>query len=388
MEENSFEDLIENLFDGVYYVDRNRTITYWNAGAERITGYARDDVLGKTCAANILRHIDDTGTELCHNGCPLAATLVDGQNREISVYLHHNSGHRLPVSVRVSPLRDADGNITGAAEVFTENAELHQVLKDLEALRFKVNRDELTGVSNRRAAEAALKTRLFELQQFGTPLGLIFLDIDHFKHINDTYGHAVGDQVLRLAANTITAALHRGDLLARWGGWSARTPRLRHLGAKPSFKHLTSNPARGSACKRWFLFLRWMVRPADGLDLGLWRRATPAKLLYPVDRHVLRIANNLGVVSSKQASLRVARAITAFFREIDPADPVRYDFALCHLGILGACPTAPDVARCSICELAPMCQLRRRLERRAGRAVTSRRSDQPAPECARTRRGR
>jgi len=218
MEENSFEDLIENLFDGVYYVDRNRTITYWNAGAERITGYARDDVLGKTCAANILRHIDDTGTELCHNGCPLAATLVDGQNREISVYLHHNSGHRLPVSVRVSPLRDADGNITGAAEVFTENAELHQVLKDLEALRFKVNRDELTGISNRRAAEAALKTRLFELQQFGTPLGLIFLDIDHFKQINDTYGHAVGDQVLRLAANTITAALRRGDLLARWGG--------------------------------------------------------------------------------------------------------------------------------------------------------------------------
>lgn len=218
MEDHSFEDLIENLFDGVYYVDRNRTITYWNAGAERITGYARDDVLGKTCAANILRHIDDTGTELCHNGCPLAATLADGQNREISVYLHHNSGHRLPVSVRVSPLRDEDGNITGAAEVFTENAELHQVLKDLEALRFKVNRDELTGVSNRRAAEAALKTRLFELQQFGTPLGLIFLDIDHFKHINDTYGHAVGDQVLRLAANTISAALHRGDLLARWGG--------------------------------------------------------------------------------------------------------------------------------------------------------------------------
>ncbi len=156
-------------------------------------------------------------------------------------------------------------------------------------------------------------------------------------------------------------------LLARWGGWSARTPRLRHLGAKPSFKHLTSSPARGSACKRWFLFLRWMVRPADGLDLGLWRRATPAKLLYPVDRHVLRIANNLGVISSKQASLRVARAITAFFREIDPADPVRYDFALCHLGILGACPTAPDVARCNACELAPMCQLRRRLERRASR---------------------
>lgn len=218
MDDNSFEDLIENLFDGVYYVDGERTITYWNAAAERITGYARADVLGKPCAANILRHIDEAGTELCQNGCPLAATLQDGQSREISVYLHHNQGHRLPVAVRVSPVRDASGAIVGAAEVFTENAELHQVLKDLEALRFKASRDELTGAGNRRAAEIALKTRFFELHQFGTPFGLVFLDIDHFKRINDAHGHSVGDQVLRLAANTLAAALRQGDLLARWGG--------------------------------------------------------------------------------------------------------------------------------------------------------------------------
>lgn len=218
MDDNSFEDLIENLFDGVYYVDGERTITYWNAAAERITGYARADVLGKPCAANILRHIDEAGTELCQNGCPLAATLEDGQSREINVYLHHNQGHRLPVAVRVSPVRDASGAIVGAAEVFTENAELHQVLKDLEALRFKASRDELTGAGNRRAAEISLKTRFFELHQFGTPFGLVFLDIDHFKRINDAHGHAVGDQVLHLAANTLAAALRHGDLLARWGG--------------------------------------------------------------------------------------------------------------------------------------------------------------------------
>lgn len=218
MEDHSFEDLIENLFDGVYYVDRKRTITYWNAAAERITGYERAEVLGKPCAANILRHIDEAGTELCQNGCPLAATLQDGQSREVNVYLHHNQGYRLPVAVRVSPVRDESGAIVGAAEVFTENAELRQVLNDLEALRQKASHDELTGAGNRRAAEIALKTRFFELHQFGTPFGLVFLDIDHFKQINDVHGHGVGDQVLRLTANTLAAALRRGDLLVRWGG--------------------------------------------------------------------------------------------------------------------------------------------------------------------------
>ena len=218
MEDHSFEDLIENLFDGVYYVDRKRTITYWNAAAERITGYERAEVLGKPCAANILRHIDEAGNELCQNGCPLAATLQDGQSREVNVYLHHNQGYRLPVAVRVSPVRDESGAIVGAAEVFTENAELRQVLNDLEALRQKASHDELTGAGNRRAAEIALKTRFFELHQFDTPFGLVFLDIDHFKQINDVHGHGVGDQVLRLTANTLAAALRRGDLLVRWGG--------------------------------------------------------------------------------------------------------------------------------------------------------------------------
>lgn len=152
-------------------------------------------------------------------------------------------------------------------------------------------------------------------------------------------------------------------LVREWQEWCRRERSLRNMVERPSFKHLLSVPSRGSACKRWFLFLRWVVRPADGLDLGLWRRATPSKLLVPVDRHVLRIANNLGITRARQATLRAAREITHFFRQLDPCDPVRFDFALCHLGILGACPSTPNILACRECELAPVCKLPRKLRK-------------------------
>lgn len=147
-----------------------------------------------------------------------------------------------------------------------------------------------------------------------------------------------------------------------WGEWCLRDKRLTRVAQSRSFRHLVSTPSRASACKRWFLFLRWVVRPRDGVDLGLWKNASPSKLLFPVDRHILRIANNLGIVRSCQATLRIAREITDFFRRIDPMDPVRFDFALCHLGILGVCPTKPDMDACRRCELTPVCCLRRKLE--------------------------
>ncbi|MGB9691450.1 MAG: TIGR02757 family protein [Candidatus Sumerlaeaceae bacterium] len=150
-------------------------------------------------------------------------------------------------------------------------------------------------------------------------------------------------------------------VLNQWLAWLRRSPRLRRLKDKRSLVHLLATPERGSACKRWFLFLRWVVRPPDGVDLGLWRRCDPGKLLYPVDRHVLRIANNVGIVRATSATLKVARVITHFFRTLDVRDPVRFDFALCHLGIVGACPTTPDIGACNTCELASVCQLRSRL---------------------------
>lgn len=127
-------------------------------------------------------------------------------------------------------------------------------------------------------------------------------------------------------------------------------------------RHLVPDPRAGSACKRLLLWLRWMIRPADGVDLGLWP-VSPARLVIPVDTHVHRIARNLELTRRQDASLRTAAEITATLRTFDPADPVRYDFAICHLGVSRECPSRRDPARCERCVLEEACRHWRRTTR-------------------------
>ncbi|MCB9666013.1 MAG: TIGR02757 family protein [Alphaproteobacteria bacterium] len=135
-------------------------------------------------------------------------------------------------------------------------------------------------------------------------------------------------------------------------------------------RYLLASPATGSACKRWHLFLRWMVRPpGDGVDLGLWTVMAPAELLVPVDVHVGRVARFLGLTQRPDASWRTAEEVTASLRAFDAADPVRYDFALAHLGISGACRGHRDAGICPACPLDPVCRApaKRPTSRRSGR---------------------
>jgi diguanylate cyclase (GGDEF)-like protein/PAS domain S-box-containing protein len=210
--------LLESLFDGVYFVDTERRITYWNAGADRISGFSRAEVVGSLCPDNFLRHIDEHGRELCHDGCPLAAAILDGQPREASVYLHHKLGHRVPVSVRVSPVRNEQGTVIGAVEIFSDNSNSLQILQEFEKLKQEAFQDQLTGIGNRRYGEMILSTRMHDLRTHGIPFGFLFMDIDHFKKVNDRYGHAVGDQVLVMVARSIATSLRKIDVVARWGG--------------------------------------------------------------------------------------------------------------------------------------------------------------------------
>lgn len=120
------------------------------------------------------------------------------------------------------------------------------------------------------------------------------------------------------------------------------------------FPFFFPSPASGSACKRLCMYLRWMVRPADGIDLGIWKGIRPDQLVIPVDAHIQRICRLLGFTARKQADWRMAREITAALRELDPADPVKYDFSICHLGISEGCD-GKDGLKCVACPIAGLC---------------------------------
>jgi len=216
---NFYKDIIDNLYDGVYFVNTERVITYWNKGAERITGYESEDVIGRSCSDNMLNHVTANGIQLCQVSCPLAACMEDGNVREADVFLHHADGHRVPVLVRAAPLHNERGNIIGAVETFSSDLGVLAVRQELHELRRSVQTDPLTGIGNRQYLDGRLSAILAELEHHESALaGLLFMDVDHFKHFNDRYGHEVGDKVLRMVASTLRHSLRKPDVVGRWGG--------------------------------------------------------------------------------------------------------------------------------------------------------------------------
>jgi uncharacterized protein (TIGR02757 family) len=140
-----------------------------------------------------------------------------------------------------------------------------------------------------------------------------------------------------------------GPSLTRFVGEILRGSKRRSL------RYLLTSPADGSACKRMNLFLRWMVR-RESPDLGLWTFVDPAKLVIPLDTHVHRISTFLGLNRRKSADWKTAREVTQRLRRFNAADPVRYDFAICRLGILDLCSRRRRKEQCDVCQLRDVCR--------------------------------
>jgi diguanylate cyclase (GGDEF)-like protein/PAS domain S-box-containing protein len=210
--------VLDNLADGVYFVDRQRRITYWNHGAERLTGFGAQEVVGRRCRDGILNHCDADGTELCGGHCPLIGTIQDGRVREVHIFLRHKEGYRRPVCVRAAPLRDETGHIIGAVEIFNDDSpllDIRRLVADLERTSLS---DALTGIGNRRLGDMTLAGWIEQQRQVDWSFGVLLADVDHFKVVNDTFGHDVGDEALRLVARTLAYCSRQTDQVIRWGG--------------------------------------------------------------------------------------------------------------------------------------------------------------------------
>ena len=212
-----YRNILDRITSGVYFVNQDRVITYWNKGAEQISGYSAKEVVGKPCS-KFLNHIDETGKILCGDGCPLLGTMADGVSRQAEVLMLHKMGTRVPVMVQAISMEPENGETPGAVEIFSDISFIKRAEARIRELADIANMDALTGIYNRRGLEFILGECFDDFQRYQTAFGVVFIDVDDFKEINDQYGHTVGDQVLIGISNTLKQCLRDSDSIGRWGG--------------------------------------------------------------------------------------------------------------------------------------------------------------------------
>lgn len=213
-----YKQMLDHLAEGVYFVDSERRILYWNEKAAEISGYDATSMLGVCCQKSRLDHMDEELQSLCSGRCPLVQALETGKPVEARVFLRHKGGHRVPVDVKVAPMRDEEGRVVGAVELFSDATAAVQVEKLNASLQKLIHIDPLTRIPNRRALVEALERELQRFRRYGTAFSIAFADIDHFKTVNDTFGHAVGDEALQWFARKVSGSLRKTDLVGRYGG--------------------------------------------------------------------------------------------------------------------------------------------------------------------------
>ncbi len=208
--------ILEDLPNGIYVVDTDRKILFWNRGAEQITGYLSQETVGRHCQDNLLMHCDENHVILCGDRCPLRATLSDGRPREAIVYLRHKQGHRIPVRVRAVPVRNENGVIVGAAESFDEQHDFPELQVHPNAQAVHNHLDERTGVSDQASTRQYLEACLRDYAEDHIPFGVLLFALDGLEEFRKSYGQPAGEKAIQTVAATLSKSLRVGDIVGDW----------------------------------------------------------------------------------------------------------------------------------------------------------------------------
>ena len=211
-----FRAVLESLQTGVCMVDRDRKISFWNDGAERITGYLRQDVLGRFCGEVLLTKFHERKATFCEQSCPLVAAMRDGKPRESHVFLHHKSGYAVPVSLRAVPIRDADGHVMGAVESFVERPWVSRLRRPESVLVMGHGLDAVTHLPDRPFTESYLVERLKFASEHVIPFGLVCIQLDHWDTLTASHGREAAEAILNVVARTLRNGLTPMDFVGRW----------------------------------------------------------------------------------------------------------------------------------------------------------------------------
>lgn len=207
-----YRAVLESLPLGVYLVDRNRQILFWNAEAERLTGYLAQEVIGRECHDNLLMHCDENQKVLCGSACPLAATMLDGRGREARLFLRHKDGARILIKMQSIPVHDEFGAVIGSAECFEEWS--HRGSRSVPSAGSK---EQTTGIADRETMRAVIEEGLKTFAASHVPFGILRMAIDKLEHLRHECGYQAVQAVSNAAAETLSSAVRPGDVVARFG---------------------------------------------------------------------------------------------------------------------------------------------------------------------------
>ena len=211
------QKLIENLHDGVFFVNSDCTIKFWNKAAEKITGISSDEILETNCSDCLFRLKDAQNHSFVGNQIPIFKAIANGKAEENNAYFIREDGRKVHLYMRANPVIEPGGKIIGGIQLFTDLTGKPQEsrLRELEKIAML---DHLTHLANRTYIEKEFHSRIEEMKRYSLSFGVVFIDIDFFKSINDTYGHDAGDLVLKRVSDTFIKNARPYDFFGRWGG--------------------------------------------------------------------------------------------------------------------------------------------------------------------------
>ena len=225
----SYLYVLETLYDGFYVLDSDLKCVVWSPGAERLTGRTAKMMVGQAYSRGLYAQADPAATPLAEGECPVRQATATGHAALRTLKIADASGNRRTVELQSIPLMDGDGRLQGVAQILRDtDPEAATESGQYRELKAAARRDPLTGVANRGELERQMRELVDACEaqwrertdrgEGPTPLSVVFTDLDRFKSINDTYGHGVGDEVLKRFARTLQKEVYSGELVSRYGG--------------------------------------------------------------------------------------------------------------------------------------------------------------------------
>jgi diguanylate cyclase (GGDEF)-like protein/PAS domain S-box-containing protein len=210
-----FRSVLEALQTGVYFVDPNKKILFWNEGAERITGYLRQDVVGCFCREDPSASDDGHRNILPEAAEPLITALREGKPAIDDISLRHRAGHRIYIRLRTVPIRNSHGTIIAAAQSFDESPSASDWDRRQNKLADYGCLDQVSGVLNKEFTFAHLSEQLATFARHPVPFSILSIEVDQLDHLRATYGLAVVRSVLQVVAQTLENSVRPTDFLGR-----------------------------------------------------------------------------------------------------------------------------------------------------------------------------